>query len=242
MVQPKLRPKIQALAVTLRPANGILNEDIEKFVKYVKMYCDYWYIVAEKTDEQRHIHAGLYLKKKWTVSKINETLRGKFKKSFEERGSIMGVAFVGKPMYDSNFVDQYLIAENKEGEKSEEVSEVIDDTLPVESIREQYYMEKIEKAKRQGGDAYYLKLEKLYYEMIPQGQLAPSKEPTLQEIEHFLCVMMFKERRIRVISDSRKMRRLCHCLQKFICKATGYCWAKGDVESQFDGMHTPWSA
>ena len=225
--------KIKSLALTLRPRGGITDDDIALFLNMVMDRTDYRHIILEKKDSERHIHAALYLRTETTLSAFNQMMKRKFEKIFEERQSIWKYAYKGKQMYNDDWVVQYLINANEgEGAKSEDECVVLESYLPDEEVRSTYYSD-VPNAKktRPSGDAYFLKLEKLYYEMIPEGTLAPSRDPTLQEIEHFLCVMMFKERKLRIITDSRKMRRVCKCLQKFICKATAYCWAKGDVES-----------
>lgn len=239
--------KVKALAITLRPRGGITDDDIAMFLNIVLDRTDWLHVITEKTDEERHIHAALYLKRETTVSAFTQTLKRKFEKSFDERKSIWKYATVVRTMYNDDFLSKYLIDENIEGAKSEDESVVLETKLPDEEVRASYYSDVPPRKKtRPHGDAYYLKLEKLYYEHAKQicedddcmcHTLSPSDKPTLEQIERFLCRMMYKERRLNVISDSRKMRRVCKNLRCFIMKKVTYCWSKGDVNS--DVMQFP---
>lgn len=217
--------KFISYSLTLRPRGGITEDDLNLLKKITVKYCLYWFIITEKEDESRHIHAALYLKKETTVSAFNQMMKRVFEGTFLERESIWGVAYKAKPMYNDDFVSKYMT----KGDKTVEVDSHIPDLVE----RCSYYRDiPTKKVGKQTGDPYFAKLEKLYFEYCPKGKLAPSTEPTLQEMESFMCRMMFKERRIRVITDSRKMRRTCKCLRQYIMKAICYAWRQGDVTSE----------
>lgn len=237
--------KIKSIALTLRPRGGITDDDIALLLNIVLDRCEWLHVITEKTDAEKHIHAALYLKNETTLSAFNQLLRRKMLKSFEERNSIWKYACVSRTMYNDDFLKKYLMEQIKDGEAKDDEMTVIESKLPSEEERAAYYSDvKPTRKTRTHGDPYYLKLEKLYYECHTlmqredgQTMLAPTREPTLEEIEHFLCKMMYDERRLNVISDSRKMRRVCKNLRCFIMKATRYCWSKGNVES--DVMQFP---
>lgn len=239
--------KIKSIALTLRPRGGITDDDIALLLNIVLDRCDWLHVITEKTDAEKHIHAALYLKNETTLSAFNQLLRRKMLKSFEERNSIWKYACVSRTMYNDDFLKKYLMEQIKDGEAKDDEMIVLESKLPSEEERATYYSDvKPARKTRAHGDPYYLKLEKLYYEHAKQicededcmcNTLGPSEKPTLEQIERFLCRMMYKERRLNVISDSRKMRRVCKNLRCFIMKATAYCWAKGDVNS--DVMQFP---
>ena len=243
--------KIKSLAITLRPRGGVTDEDIAMFLNMVMDRTEFRHVITEKSEAERHIHAALYLRKETTVSAFGQLMKRKFEKIFEERKSIWKYAYKGTQMYNDDFLKNYLIGANEgEGAKSEDECVVVESYLPDEEVRKTYYSDTPNAKKtRPTGDAYYLKLEKLYYEYanqldpdpvngaMNQRRLRPTDRPTLEQIEEFLSDIMYRQRRINVIQDSRKMRRVCKNLRCFIMKATKYCWSRGDVNS--DVMQFP---
>jgi hypothetical protein len=225
--------KYLSYSITLRPCGGIIQEDIKSLCKIIKKYCKYAYAITEKEGEERHIHAALYLNKEKSVSAFNQIMKREFFISVVERESIWGVCYKGKPMYNDSFVNDYLINQVKDGKGKTDKVEVLYENLPPNEKRLEYYKDIVpRKVNRNTGDPYFAKLERMYYEHIEHNELAPDRQPTLQDMEHFICEMMFKHRRIKVITDSRKMRRVCKCLQRYIMKSIGYCWRQGDVENE----------
>ncbi len=224
--------KYSAYSITLRPRSGIIQDDIDMLMKLIDKYCIYAMAIAEKEDDERHIHAGLYLKEEKTLSAFNQIMKRQFCSSLQERESIWAVAYRGKPMYNDAFVTEYCLGQTKDGLPKEDKMEILYKNLPPNEKRIEFYKDVVPRSKSTAGDPYFNKLEKLYYQHVEHNELAPSREPTLQEMEHFMCEMMFKHRKIRVITDSRKMRRTCKCLQKYIMKSIGYCWRQGTVESE----------
>lgn len=240
--------KIKSLAITLRPRGGITDDDIALFLNTVMDRTEFRHVILEKSEAERHLHAALYLRNETTVSAFGQLMKRKFEKSFDERKSIWKYAYKGTQMYNDDFLKNYLIGANEgEGAKSEDECVVLESHLPSEEVRKTYYTDTPNAKKtRPTGDAYYLKLEKLYYEHAKQHceqdgctcrQLRPTDKPTLEQIEEFLSDIMYRQRRINVIQDSRKMRRVCKNLRCFIMKATKYCWSRGDVNS--DVMQFP---
>lgn len=224
--------KYQSYSITLRPYGGVTQDDIDMLMKLILKYTKYAYAITEKEDEERHIHAALYLKEEKTLSAFNQLMKRQFYDSVVERQSIWGVCYKAKPMYNDAWVAEYCMGQTKDGKPKADKMEVLYNHLPANEKRLEYYKDIVpRKINRNTGDPYFAKLERLYYEHVEHNELAPCREPTLQEMETFICEMMFKHRKIKVITDSRKMRRTCHCLQKYIMKGIGYCWKTGNVEA-----------
>lgn len=229
--------KYIAYSITLRPRGGITDTDIELLKKITVKYCKFYLIITEKQDEARHVHAALYLKKEVTSSHFNQMIKRVFEGTFLERESVWGVAYKCKPMYNDDFVSKYMT----KGDSTQEIESHIPDLVE----RCSYYRDIEQKTKKAYvADPYFNKLEKLYFEYVPEGKVGSNPEPTLQEMESFLCRMMFKERRIRVITDSRKMRRTCKCLKQYIMRCLKYAWRQGDVTGEsvwFDNAVPPYT-
>lgn len=237
--------KYKSFSVTLRPSGGVTQDDIDMFMTFTERYAKYYYVITEKSSDERHIHAALYMNKERTTSAFNQQLKRIFQYSFQERGSIWKHAMSSHNMYNDDFYLKYLKEANEEdGDKADDDSVVIGNHVPPEEERWEYYQDtEPRKATRTSGDPYFLKLEKLYYEYNPARDMTlPESQPTLQQLESFMCRMMYKERRLKVVTDSRKLRRLIKCLQQFIQKCCGtYCWEKGDVKSEMLDVHMPWA-
>ena len=52
----------QAYAVTIRPREGITDEQICHVDDWIHKVCDYYHVITEKCDKERHLHAALFLK------------------------------------------------------------------------------------------------------------------------------------------------------------------------------------
>lgn len=235
--------KIKAIALTLRPLGGVTDDDIALFFNTIDGKVKYQYTITEKDGDSRHLHAALYLRTEMTLSSFNQMMKRKFQKTFEERNSIWKYAYVGKQMYNDDWVTKYLKEENEEGAKATDECVVLEDHLPDEEERGTYYSDVPHRQSKQQGDAYFLRLERLYYEYNPSRDLTlHESQPTLQQLESFMCRMMYKERRLNVMRDDRKLRRTIKCLRQFLLKCCkSYCWERGNVESEIDQIHTPWA-
>jgi len=62
--------KIRSFAITIRFRDGVDNEQIIKFVTWVKKTCEYHYIITEKADHEWHIYAGIFFKKPSTYFNV----------------------------------------------------------------------------------------------------------------------------------------------------------------------------
>jgi len=194
-----------------------MDKHIEILSKYVKKKSKYYYVITEKKDDARHVHAALYLKDEVTTSSFGQTMKRMFDVVFQETGSVWKYACTFKPMFNDDFVSSYM-------EKGDETIEVLKN-LPGEEERCTYYKDVPSKATRESyGDPYYMRLVRLYEEW-------PDKtgRPDLYEIERFLMISMVKTQVLRAIPDDRKFRRTCKMLHMFLHKSESYLFETGDV-------------
>ena len=226
--------KYKSYSITLRPKSGIIDDDITMVKKITLKYCKFYHIITEKEDDERHIHGAMYLQKSMTSSAFNQMFKRLLCTSFEKRDSVWRYAYSAHNMYNDDFVTKYL---NK-GDSTVTIMNKLPDLLE----RNEYYADTVVPVRSlsRSADPYFKKLYDLYFESIPRvGTLAPSRNPTLQELEHFMCTLMFDQpdglSKIRIIRDERKMRQICQCLKALISRCPCYPWQRGNVESEIDG-------
>lgn len=206
---PVSLPSIRSYAVTFRPHGGVTDKQIDDFTAFCGKYCTYYSIVTEKEDDERHIHAGLFLKKKVDRSSFCTQLIRKFPDlSYDEKAVLRkGIKF----MYNIDFVKNYM--------DKDDDTVVVANNLPETATLDSYFAE-VPNPKKRGpssADPYYSNLEKLWYlHKRPEDECNPNN------IRHFLMNMMNKERIIRVISDNRKVFSLSCALARYINEETSW--------------------
>lgn len=196
---------IRTFAITLRPRGGILDEQVDTLVKYIKKQCDYYYIITEKTGIERHIHAGIFLKKKKTKSNFTTDILRLYKDLDPEEKSVMRKGI--RVMFNADFLGEYM-------EKDDDTV-VLEKNLPEASTMDSYFAEVPLPKKKgpQATDTFYDNLEKLWYEYK-----RPIDEPTPKNLRNFLMRMMNYERKIRVIADNRKIFYISNALARYISR------------------------
>jgi len=200
---------IRSYALTIRPLRGCSDKHIALIQKWVKKHCAYYYVITEKQEEERHIHAGLFLKKATSKSNLGLTIQRLFKDlSFEEHRVLRdGV----KVMYNYDFIGKYM-------EKDDDTV-VIERHLPEESTLDEYFSEIPPKSKKGpvATDPFYANLERLWY-----AHKRPIEETNPNNLRHFLMDMMNNKRLIRVIADNRKIFQISCALARYINKETSF--------------------
>lgn len=198
-----------SFAVTHRPRGGITDDDISLFTKWCRKQCAYFFVITEKEDEARHLHAALFLKKKTSHSNVANTILRVFKNLDVEERSVLRSGI--KAMYNSDFITSYM-------EKGDDTV-VIERNLPEVSTLDSYFADVPDKRKRgpSAADPFYANLEKLWWEFK-----RPIEETNPSNLRNFLMNMMNKERRIRVISDNRKIFQISCALSRYINQETSF--------------------
>lgn len=197
--------KVRSFSVTHNPRDGVTDDDVKLFVNWVKKKCTYYYVITEKDDHERHIHAGLFLKAAVTKSNLCTMLLRLFKELDVSEKAVLrdGIKF----QYNNDWIESYLA----KGDSTVQIAE----NLPEAQHLEAYFKE-IPAPKKRGPaatDPYYANLEKLWYE-----HKRPIEECNPSNIRNFLMAMMNDERKIKVIADNRKIFSISCALSRYINK------------------------
>lgn len=200
---------IRSFSVTLRPLNGVDDEHISRLVKWVKKNCEYYFVITEKLDHERHVHAAVFLKNPKTPSNFSTDMIRLFKDLSVEEKSVFRKGI--KSMYNSDWINSYL-------EKGDDTV-VIERNLPEEATMDAYFSEVPDKRKKgpSCADPFYANLEKLWWEYK-----RPIEETNPSNLRNFLMRMMNKERLIRVIADNKKIFQISCALSRYINKETSW--------------------
>lgn len=199
----------RSYAVTHRPRGGVSDADISLFTKWVKKHTDYHFVITEKDEDQRHIHAGLFLKKPTLHSNVAITLVRLFKDLDVEERAVLRSGI--RPMYNNDFIASYM----SKGDSTV----VIERSLPEVATLDAYFAEVPDKRKKgpTAVDPFYNNLEKLWY-----LHKRPIEECNPVNLRNFLMRMMNDLRVIRVISDNRKVFQISCALSRYINKETSW--------------------
>ena len=177
-----MAPKYNTWAITIRPTNGITNEQIECVTNWIVKSCDYYHIVTEKDGWERHLHAALFLKRDDHKSNLNNRILSIPCLKDTLTGAEQVVMRKGtKIMYDWNWINKYM--NPKENLKRDPFHKDIDSFLPPveqwEVIRDQRFPEKGDKRAEQKfeGDPWMLKMEGLFKDYLNGARNEPGQLP-----------------------------------------------------------------
>ena len=130
------KQKFQSFALTLRPRNGVTDEQVKEVTAWNRKRSLHFHVITEKDGSARHIHAALILKTAVTRSNVL-TVWQRLIKKFGLDTEELAVARKGvRVLYSNDFIDQYL---NKGDD-----TEVIASELPEKAHLESYYPPKPE--------------------------------------------------------------------------------------------------
>lgn len=204
----------QSYAVTIRPREGVTDEHIDKFCDWVIKVCDYYYVITEKTDKERHIHAGLFLRSCTTRSNLNNRILAI--KGFDFDLTEKKILRQGtRIMYNSDFIMQYC---QKEGDMYDRSVQIIDNVSHMpETVMEAYFPEKEDKrmSKEFNGSTWYVKMEQHWKDYEAEGKHCV-KWIDEEHVRSFLHQLMYIDRKIEVIDDPRRLAGKVKSLVKFL--------------------------
>ena len=202
--------KYRSYAITVRPLDGATNVHDDLLCKFVRKYCEYYYIVSEKTDDERHLHAGLFLKKPTSRSNFSLMIRRVFADLSDDEKRVLNQGI--RIMYNMDFIENYL--------DKDDDTELVLQNLPEQGHLESYWppSKEQEKAKAKAAvDKYYANLEYLWYQ-----HQSPSVEVNYESCARFLSRMMYCDRLIRVLRDDKAIAQTAKHLMRYISKDDRY--------------------
>lgn len=209
-MRPTTPVKYKTYALTIRPLDGATRFHDDILCKFVRKYCEYYYIVSEKLDDERHLHAGIFLKKALPRSNISQMLKRIFRDLTDEEKRVLNQGI--RIMYNMDFIDNYL---NKDDD-----TELVLRNLPEASCLESYWppSKEQEKAKAKAAvDKYYANLEYLWYQ-----HQNPSVEINYDTCARFLSRMMYSDRLVRVLRDDKAHAQCAKHLSRYLRKDESY--------------------
>jgi hypothetical protein len=202
--------RFKTYALTLRPRNGVNQEQVNEITSWIRKRSDHYHIVTEKTEGAKHVHAALYLKVSVTRSNfcvVYSRLLKKFNLDFEE----IVVAKKGvRILYNNDFVLKYL--------DKDDDTVVVASSLPEVSRLQAWYPPRPElKTKIEQHSKYYWQLENLWKKHTPVYY-----EVNTVNARNFLFNMMYNERCLSVIKEDRQIIQVARHLVRWI-KREQYC-------------------
>ena len=222
------KQKYSCFAFTLRPRDGIRDTDISVISKRLLPSCQYYHIITEKLEEERHIHGCVILSAPKDISYFNKRMKTFFSYLIDEDRAVWKVAYKGKPWYNEDWYVNYC---NKDDN-----TVVIFNKMCTQDERLSLYVDvQVQDRSSRAADPYFARLEKMWdeqkYSVVYDSTPVPlgytryiSKMCTLQEIERFLATNMYDLRTLRCVQDSRKLRRICHTLYHYITRSHALPW------------------
>jgi len=203
-------------AITIRPTDGITDEQISAVDVWLAKSCDHYVAITEKTGKDRHLHAALYLKKSTTRSNLNNRILAL--KGLDGTLSANEKAVLRKGtriMYNDDFAKNYLTKGDDTKPIGSDMPEDNDDE-GWEALQALYPEKDDDRAKKKfEGSKWYFEQEKAFHSDDYAGEWYTAKVAA-PEIAAFLHQRMYVGRRIEVISDPRVLNQKIVALTKFI--------------------------
>lgn len=196
--------KFSSFALTFRPLNGVSDDQVSVLSKWIRKRCEYYHIVTEKQGSERHVHAGIFLKKEMDRSNLAVLLSRLFPdlSASEKSVWLRGI----KVMYNNDFIKNYL--------DKDDDTDIICSSLPEAGHLESFFPPiPAEAVKLPRHSLFYHELEALWLQHIPLGH-----EINTQTARDFLFDMMYNKRCINVIRDDKQIVQTARHLVRWLKK------------------------
>lgn len=196
---------IKTYGLTLRPLDGVTDDQIKLLVNWIKKHCEYYLVVTHKLNESRHIHAGVVLKKPVTSCALRTTLIRLFKSLSQQEQRVFRSGI--KVMYNEDFINNYL--------SKEDDTVVIERCLPEAGHLESYFPPPLVAAgrPRNSMNPYYQHLRTLWYE-----HMRPEDEINTMNARNFLFKMMYSLDLIKILRDDKTIIMTARHLVRYLKK------------------------
>lgn len=192
-------------AGTLRPRNGITDEDRVKFEKWVRKACTHYFFTLEKQEtEGQHMHWGIVLPKEWRISNVRLTVRRMYP-HWEAIELEKGIKI--KPWYSDAWYAEYC---EKEGPDA-----IYEQNMP-ENLADLPWPAEDDTQLKRPLSVWYDNLEKKYFQ---EHEHPP---PTLREVQEFVMGRMVINRDVEAIADKRVFNQRCEFLLRYMWKDNSF--------------------
>jgi len=211
--------KAGCISLTVRPKGGLRQQDLDSIIEFCESKTSSLHAVTEGEGDARHLHAALFLIKPTAPGDLfskGKTFWNKIGKGIcAETDSLYGVMVKAEVVYNDDWFGKYL--------QKDPSRKVIRETAIPPEQRITHYVDRLpRKDYEYKGDPYFCNLEKMWYEMHPSRP--PSSR---EEIDAFMACMMYRDRKINVIRNSRKLKETIRNLEMFILRSTRCTWMDG---------------
>lgn len=204
----------KSYCITIRPKDGISNQQIIDYQAWVAKKTEYSYTVTEKEHTERHIHSAIFFKEPQRIDNVKRSIIGLLKLSDTEKR----VAVCIKSMYSHDWLSYC-----KKGDSTQ----VIHSNLPEEHMLEAYFTTSTDRSSKKSTKlTFYSKLESLWYE-----QRTPADEVNPRTCRDFLFKLMYHDRVIEPLRDDRTIIQVSRHLSRYINKYETSCI---DVNNTFE--------
>lgn len=183
--------KFTTYAITVRPRSGVSDADVILFTAFAKKYCEYYYIITEKDDDERHIHSALYLKASKTRSNVCTLLTRLFKHFEKDELSVLQKGV--KILYSNSFLTDYM---NK-GDNTV----VVERNLPEMDVLDNYYPPKPVSTQATRRLNMHATMEQ--YESLWRTHVSSLVECNTASVRDFLFDMQYNKRVIGLMDDKK---------------------------------------
>jgi len=200
--------KFSTFALTIRPTEGVSDDDIKSTMGFLRRTAEYYHVVTEKLGSQRHIHAAVCFKTPVSKGEVATKLIRLFKEYSPQEKAVLRKGI--KIMYNMDFINNYL--------DKDDDTVVIASNLPEAGHLESYFPPKplsLEEGKERKCSVFYHELERMWYE-----NRNPSYEVNTVTIRDFLFEMMYSKRCLPVIRDDKGIIQTARHLTRWLNKAT----------------------
>ena len=204
----------KSFSITIRPKDGITDEQIQKYCAFSKKKSLYCYIVTEKEASERHVHAALITDKATRVDNLQRSIINLYPDftNAEKR-----VAILVKPMYNFTWIT-YL----QKGDSTV----IVESNLPEVALLDSYFPEEPKnKVRSTVKSTYYGRLEKLWFE-----NTTPDVDPIPVNCRNFLFDMMYNKRVIDPLRDDKTIIQVSRHLSRYIKKTNISCVFPSEFE------------
>lgn len=196
----------RSYAITVRPRDGVTDDQVELVTKWIRKNCEYYRVVTEKTGSERHIHAGLILREARPRSNILQRFLQLFKNLTPTEKSVLRSGL--KIMYNWDFINNYL-------DKDDDTI-VVAENLPEAGHMESFFppkpSPKVTTSKK--CSLYYHELEALWY-----AHSTPGTDVNTERVRDFLFKCMYSLRCLPVIRDDKQIIQTARHLVRWLHRA-----------------------
>lgn len=185
--------KFTTFAVTVRPRSGVSDKHVESFCKWVRKNCEFYYVITEKSGDERHIHSGLFLKIPKTRSNVCQMVSQLFKDFDAEEKSNVNRSV--KILYSNLFLTDYM---NKDDD-----TVVIERNLPELQSLEKYYPPKPSPTVAATSKRLNMHSTMEQYERLWREHVSPLVQCNTSTVRDFLFDMQYNQRVIGLMDDKK---------------------------------------